>query len=42
MIKEILESIDKLQTDLNEANATKLPFEKWAKNVDDQVAIFQQ
>lgn len=30
-MKETLESIDKLQTNLDEANTTKLALEKWAK-----------
>lgn len=38
-IKEILESVDKLQADLDESNNSKFTFENWAKSVEDQMAI---
>lgn len=40
-IKEILEFVDKLQVDLNEANTSKLTLEVRAKTAEDQVPILQ-
>lgn len=39
-MKETLESVDKLQEDLGEANASMLTLKNWAKGVKDQVAMF--
>lgn len=41
-MKEILESMDKLQMDLNEANASKLGLENRAESTEDQMAILQR
>lgn len=41
-MKEKLESVDKLQVDLDEANASKLAYKNWAKAAEDQVAILQR
>lgn len=41
-IKETLESVDKLQVDLNEANSSKLALENRAKSAKDQVVILQR
>lgn len=40
-MKEIQESVDKLQTDLDEANAAKAALEGRAKTVEDQVFDLQ-
>lgn len=40
-MKETLESMDKLQANLNEANASKLALETRAKNAEDQMVILQ-
>lgn len=41
-MKETLESVDKLQVDLDEANATKATLEGRATTTEDQVANLQQ
>lgn len=41
-MKETLESIDKLQVDLDEANAAKVTIEARVKTVEDQVANLQR
>lgn len=40
-MKENLESVDKFQADLDEANTSKLALENRAKTTEDQVAILQ-
>lgn len=40
-IKETLESVEKLQADVYEANTSKLALKNWAKSVKDQMAILQ-
>lgn len=40
-MKETVESVDKLQADLDDANATRLAFENRANTAKDQVAILQ-
>lgn len=42
IIKETLESVDKFQVDLDEANASKATLEIKAKVVEDQVVKFQR
>lgn len=42
MMKEILEYVDKLQTNLDEVNATKTTVEAWAKTIEDQVTDLQR
>lgn len=37
-MKEMLEFMDELQVDLDEANAAKANLEDWAKAIEDQVA----
>lgn len=39
MMKETLESVDKLQIDLDQANTSKLALENRAKAAEDQVAM---
>lgn len=41
IIKEMLESIDKLQADLDEANISKLASENRIKTTEDQTAILK-
>lgn len=41
-IKETLESVDKLQANLDEANTSKVALENRAKTVEDQVVILQR
>lgn len=42
MMKETLESVDKLQIDLDQANTSKLALENRAKAAEDQVAMLQR
>lgn len=41
-MKEILESMDKLQAELSEANASKLVLENQEKTVEDQVVLLHR
>lgn len=41
-IKETLESVDKLQADLGEADAFKLALENWTISIEDQVSMLQR
>lgn len=41
-MKETLESMDKLQAELSEANASKLFLKNRAKTIEDQVALLHR
>lgn len=41
-MKEILESVNKLKAEVNEANASKLVFENRAKTAEDQVTLLHR